>query len=217
MKIELNVIGLRQTLSFETGEVTNVAVIQSDTGELIELPVSEAFAARLVTAHSKLPKALPNRPAAAPRAEVDGASRDALSDTIEVIVHRIEADADYEVTDEEIELFGLAGLDLAELISTGRIVPGRSQNEEREFSMPAESAQGEPPPMGSLQGSDNETPAEEEDETRRLAANLRNKARRKPAPPRTVPHDEAGNPVVPQVTSTRAKGGGRDDDLFGQG
>ena len=52
MKIELNVVGLTQHLDFRSGAVTCVALVQSDSGDVTELPVSAAFAERLAAQHA---------------------------------------------------------------------------------------------------------------------------------------------------------------------
>jgi hypothetical protein len=230
MKIELDIVGLIQHLDLVTGEVRCIALIQSASGECTELPISEQFAEQIAARHAASPRSAKTA-SLLPRAATPPASSVLHSSEIEVVTQGVEAaavavlnaieeDADYNPSDAEFEALAAANIDLVSLIQQGIVVPGsraKSEPEPREFGL--EDDAGAPPPaFGSLMDAVTDTPAEEATATQKTIAALRDKARRSPREPRTVPHDEAGNPVAEQRPQTKArKGGGSGDDLFGQG
>lgn len=241
MKIELNVVGLTQHLDFRSGAVTCVALVQSDSGDVTELPVSAAFAERLAAAFAErlaaqhaaeTPRGLTQlqgvpvpahlrQPLPGPMhsSEIEVVSQ-GLPAVVVAIINAVEENDDYQPTDSEFELLARAGIDLVSMVQTGVVIPGSrsgtsTAEEPREFGM--EATEGSTAPsLGSLFGSDDEDTEKEMSATKKAIADLKSKARQSPRAPRTVPHDEAGNPVVEQKPRAVRKGSSS-DDLFGQG
>lgn len=232
MKIELNVVGLIQHLDFLTGSVTCTALVQSETGDLTELPISETFAERLAAQHAaEAPRGMPQLQGVPVPAHLrQNLSRPMHSSEIEIVstgipaqaaavLNAIEENEGYEPSEAEFEILARAGIDVVSMVQSGELVPGSraTQQEPREFGLESEEGAAAPS-LGSLFGSDNEDAEKELTATKKAIADLKDKARRAPRPPRTVPHDDRGNPVVEQRPQAKPrKGGGSGDDLFGQG
>lgn len=230
MKIELNVVGLTQHLDFVTGAMTCTAVVQNEAGDLLELPVSESFAESLARQHLARAGLPAQRPGQLQGVKIPGYdSRDVrqvapvevvesgLPAQVVAILNAVEEDAEYSPSEAEFEALARAGIDLVALVQDGTVVPGSRapEAEPREFGM--EAAEGPvAPSLGSLFGADNDDAEKELSATQKTIADLKNKARQAPRAPRTVPHDEAGNPVVEQKPQAKGRRGSG-DDLFGQG
>ncbi len=228
MKIELNVVGLTQHLDFTTGAVTCTAVAQNAAGDILELPVSEAFAENLTRQHlatAGLPATRPGQlqgtkasgydPRQAAPVEV---VETGLEAQVADIINAVEENQDYAPTEAEFEVLARAGIDLVALVQDGSIVPGSRApaDEPRVFGMDTDEGPSAPS-LGSLFGSDAEDAEKELTATQKTIADLKTKARRAPRAPRTVPHDEAGNPIVEQRPQVTGRKGGSGDDLFSQG